>query len=72
MVTESNFQVRLTARPEGVPTRQHWEMISTYLGIQQPGKRTGSDKLPFALGHSSAHTGVHRFRLLQPIRKRGR
>jgi len=29
MVTESNFQVRLAARPEGVPTRQHWEMSST-------------------------------------------
>ena len=29
MGTESNFQVRLAARPEGMPTRQHWEMSST-------------------------------------------
>jgi len=26
MNTESNFQVRLAARPEGMATRQHWEM----------------------------------------------
>jgi len=29
MGTESNLQVRLAARPEGMPTRQHWEMSST-------------------------------------------
>ncbi len=29
MSNERNFQVRLASRPEGMPTRQHWEMIST-------------------------------------------
>lgn len=29
MSTERNFQVRLAARPDGMPTRQHWEMGST-------------------------------------------
>jgi NADPH-dependent curcumin reductase CurA len=29
MSTERNFQVRLVARPEGMPTRQHWAMGST-------------------------------------------
>jgi NADPH-dependent curcumin reductase CurA len=29
MCTKRNFQVRLAARPEGMPTSQHWEMGST-------------------------------------------
>jgi len=29
MTHERNFQVRLASRPEGMPTRRHWELIST-------------------------------------------
>jgi len=38
MGTESNFQVRLAARPEGVPTRQNWEMSQTEIAWPSDGE----------------------------------
>ena len=38
MSINRNFQVRLAARPEGLPTSQHWEMSSTEILVPSDGE----------------------------------